>query len=175
MPLLKAAKKKRAQEYVKNLDEAVTIVVIRHDAIPVNEINAVRMDIADASGRMQAIKKRVFLKGLEGKYEGVTLEDMQGSIAILYAYSEEDVYGPLKVINKYKNKWKKEKKEYGFEYVGGRVEKEWKDKGYITTLATLPSKEELVGKFLFLLNHPMSSFARALQAVGDKKASEVSE
>jgi large subunit ribosomal protein L10 len=37
-------------------------------------------------------------------------------------------------------------------------------------LADLPSKEELVGKFLFLLNHPISSFARVLNAIAEKQA-----
>lgn len=97
---------------------------------------------------------------------------MEGSIVVLYTYNEDDVYAPLKVINKYKNKRKKEKKEYSFDYVGGRYEKSRKDRSFVTTLAMLPSKEELVGKLLFLLNHPVSSFARALQAIGDKKASE---
>jgi len=40
-------------------------------------------------------------------------------------------------------------------------------------LAALPSKEELVGKFLFMLNHPVSSFARVLKAIADKDADGV--
>lgn len=62
MALLKAGKKKLAKEYVKHLDEALNVVLLRHDAIPVNEINAVRMDITDVAGKLEVIKKRVFLK-----------------------------------------------------------------------------------------------------------------
>jgi large subunit ribosomal protein L10 len=41
----------------------------------------------------------------------------------------------------------------------------------VSEIADLPSKEELVGKFLFLLNHPISSFARVLNAIAEKQGS----
>jgi ribosomal protein L10 len=39
-------------------------------------------------------------------------------------------------------------------------------------LASLPSKEELLSKFLYLLKYPIQSFAATLKQVADKKAAE---
>jgi len=72
------------------------------------------------------------------------------------------------VIHKHAKLWKKEKQEYTIDYVGGWYDAIWQDKSYVTELAALPSKEELVGKFLYMLNHPVSSFARVLKAIADK-------
>ena len=94
---------------------------------------------------------------------------------MLYSSNEEEPHAPLSVINNFKKKWKKEKKKFEVEYVGGRYDKEWKDKEYVGELAGLPSKEELIGKFLYMLNHPVSSFARVLQAIADKDGEQSGE
>ena len=112
---------------------------------------------------------------MEQTYKGLTLDAMDGQIAVLYSENEEDEYAPLKVINKHTKAWKKAKQEFGFDYVGGWYEKIWKDATHVKELADLPSKEELVGKFLFLLNYPITSFARGLQAIADKDGADVKE
>jgi len=108
-------------------------------------------------------------KSLGNEFEAVPVETLEGSIAVLYTHNEVDMYAPLKVINKWRKNRKKDKLEYGFEYVGGWYDKQWKDSSYVGALADLPTKEELVAKFLFLLNHPVSSFARAMKAIADKQ------
>ena len=161
MPLLKDDKKNLAQEYVEMMESGKNVVVIKHTWIPVNEINEMRMWISESDGNMRIVKKRVLLKWLEGKYDGLSLDMLEGSsIALLTSNNEDDEHAPLKVINKLNKKWKKEKEEFGIEFVGGWYEwAEWRDSVYVSELADLPSKEELIGKFLFMLNHPVSSFA----------------
>lgn len=175
MALLKADKKVLAKKYLETLQGAKNAVILQQDKIPVNEGNKVRMDLAAVDGKLVIIKKRVFLKGIEGKYEGVTLEDMKGSVAILYSYNEEDEHAPLKVIYKYSKSRKKAKSASTYGYVGGWYDSVWQDARYVSELAALPSKEELIGKFLFMLNHPVSSFARVIKAIVDKDGEEVKE
>ena len=62
MPMLQAEKKKLAKEYLAQIDSAVNGVVLSYNALPVNELNSLRMDVATAGGQLVAIKKRVFLK-----------------------------------------------------------------------------------------------------------------
>jgi len=175
MPLLKEWKKQLAKKYVASVESAKNVVVLKQFGIPVNEMNAVRMDISEAQGRLEIVKKRVFLKGVETSYDGLTLDQMDGQIAILYSDNEEDEYAPLKVIAKHAKVWKKAKAEFTFDYVGGWYDKIWKDASHVSELANLPTKEELVGKFLFLLNYPITSFARGLQAIADKDGEAVDE
>lgn len=129
------------------------------------------MDLDDANGQLLIVKKRVLAKALGDEFEAVSVDTLEGSIAVLYTHNDQDAYAPLKVISKWKKVWKKEKAEYGFEYVGAWYDKQWKDASYVGALADLPTKEELVGKFLFLLNHPVSSFARVVKAIADKQSS----
>ncbi len=170
MPLLKEDKKTLAAQYVELIESGDNVVVLKHNNIPVNQINDMRMWLAEQDGKIKVIKKRVFLKGIEGKYEGLSLDMLEGSIALVTSNNKDDEHAPLKAINKLNKKWKKESQEYSVEYVWWWYEwKEWKDSAYVTELANLPGKDELIGKFLFMLNHPVSSFARVLKAVADKE------
>ena len=169
MPLLKDDKKDLAQKYVEMMEAGKNVVVIKHTWIPVNEINEMRMWVSEAEGKVRIVKKRVLLKGLEGKYDGLSLDMLEwSSIALLTSTNEDDEHAPLKAINKLNKKWKKDKAEFGVEFIWGWYEgAEWRDGAYVSELANLPSKEELIGKFLFMLNHPVSSFARVLKAIAD--------
>ena len=172
MPLLKEDKKKLAKQYVANIEWATNAVVLSYKGIPVNEMNAVRMDIADAHGKLQSVKKRVLAKWVEKTLEGLHIDDIDDSLMLLYSNNEEDQHAPLKVIHKHTKAWKKDKLEFGFDYVGGWYDKLWQSADYIKELAALPSKEELLGKLAFLLNYPITSFARGLQAIADKDGGE---
>ena len=172
MPLLQEDKKSLAKQYVEYIEAGSNAVVIRHQNIPVNQINEMRMGLAEQNGALKVVKKRVLLKWIEGKYEGLSLDMLDGSIALITSNNEDDEHAPLKAINKLNKKWKKEKMEYGVEYIWGWYDwSDWKDSAYVTELANLPGKEELIGKFIYMLNHPVSSFARVLKAVADDKES----
>ena len=168
MALLREDKKKLAKQYLETLQGAKNAVVLQQNGIPVNEVNKVRRELASVNGKLVVIKKRVFLKWIAWKYEWLKHEDMCWSVAVLYSYNEEDEHAPLKVIHKYSKIWKKEKLKASYNYVGGWYESIWKDGEYVSELAALPSKEELIGKFLFMLNHPVSSFARVIKAIAEE-------
>ncbi len=173
MALLKAQKVELAHRYVQELNEAKNVILLKQYGLPVNELTMLRRGVAIAEGKIQIVKKRVFLKGIEGKYDGVTLDTLDGSIVVLYSYNEGDENAPLKAIHKQKKVRAKEKAVFGFDYLGGWYDKVRHTSDYVSELAGLPSKEELIGKFLFLLNHPVASFARVLQAIADKDGSVV--
>lgn len=168
--MLKAQKIELAKRYLETVKWAKNAVVLQHEGIPVNEINALRMDIVDQEGNLEVVKKRVFMKSVEGSYDGLTIDQVPGALVVLYSYNDADQHAPLKIISKAKKAWKKAKKEFTLDYVGAWYEGEWNGPDYVWELADLPSKEELVGKFLFLLNHPISSFARVLNAIAEKQA-----
>ena len=113
------------------------------------------------------MRKRLFLKALENSgLEQVAHESLDGAVVAVYA--TEDEYAPMKAIQNFiKNNKKNEK--LAIEYVGGWFDKEWKDGAYVQALATLPSKEELVGKFLFLLKHPIQKFVGTIDAIAKKQ------
>jgi len=168
MALTRKQKGKLLEDYKKMLEQAKNVIVMKMFAIPVNEINKVRMAVAEDGGKLQVVKKRLFVRALEESgYEGVDLNNLEWSVIVLY--SLEDEFKPLKAINKFKKQWKKEKQKYSIEYLGGFYDKSWKDAQYVTDVAELPTKEELIGKFAFLIRYPVQAFAMNLKQIAEKK------
>jgi len=69
MPLLKAQKKDLAKKYLSSVEGAKNSVVLSVEWIPVNAVNNLRMDIAEMQWELVVVKKRVFMKGVEGKFD----------------------------------------------------------------------------------------------------------
>ncbi len=70
------------------------------------------MEVAVAQGSLQVVKKRVFLKAVDGNFAGFTLDQAGAAVMLLHCANEQDEYAPLKAINSRVKLWKREKKEY---------------------------------------------------------------
>ena len=89
--------------------------------------------------------------GLDGKFDDI----LKGQIAI--AYSKGDPTAPARVIKNFV----KENSDC-LDVVGVFFEGEVFDPSKYVELANLPSREELIGKFVFCLNQPMTMLASTL-------------
>ncbi|MEI6671920.1 MAG: 50S ribosomal protein L10 [bacterium] len=116
--------------------------------------NKIRMDLKNADGEMNIIKKRIFLRALkDAGLEEVNVDTLEGAVFALYAHDNE--FGPLKVINKYLKDFKKANKGAEFSFIGGWFEKKWQNADYVNELANVPTKEELIAKLCYLFNYPL--------------------
>lgn len=168
MALTKKDKVELSKGYVTWLQSAKNVVVLKMFWVPVNAINALRMDLEDMGAMLKVVKKRVFLRAVaDAWFQWGTLEELQGSVIALHIAWDE--FGPLKHIAKVLKVWKKEENAYGFDYLWGWYDKQWKDANYVKALAELPSAQELMWKFAYLMNYPLQSFAMALNEVAKKK------
>lgn len=148
-------------------------MIVKQSAIPVTLANKMRIELSNAEGKMNIIKKRIFLRALkDAGLEEVGVDALEGPVFALYAQNDE--YAPLKVINKYLKEFKKENKKPALSFIGGRFEKKRQDGEYVNELANVPSKEELISKLCYLFNYPLQSFAVALSEIA-KKDGEVAE
>lgn len=171
MALTKKRKLELAVEYKQYIRDAKNIVVIKQSGIPVNEMNSVRMDLDEKNWLYKVVKKRVLLKGLEETdLEAVELTTLDGSVAILCSFGDE--YEPLKVLANHNKDYKKKKKEFGFDYVGGWFDGKWHDSLFVSELATLPSKEELIAKLLYMIQYPIQGLAVSLDQISKKWSDE---
>lgn len=167
MAITKAKKTDLIAQYAADLAVAKNVVLVKQSGVSVNDSNTLRMDLETAGGKLNVIRKRLFLRSLaEAGMEAVDLAQLDGAVVALYATADE--YAPMKEIQKFVKASKKADKKLSLEYVGGWFDKQWKDGAYVSTLATLPSKEELVGKFLFLLKHPVQKLVGTLDAIAKK-------
>lgn len=89
------------------------------------------------------------LAGLEAHFDGPTA----------VAYSEKDPVGIAKVLREYFTEIPT------FVIKGGLVEGRPVESGAIEEIATLPSRDELIAKLLFLVKSPLTNFVRLLGAL----------
>ena len=171
MPLSKKQKQELVQDYQKKLSDAQNVVVLRQKNVSVNDINTLRIETEAQNSQLSVIKKKIFLKSLDQTwYEAVDLSVLDGSVVLLYLHNTED-YSPLKLIEKYTKNNKKEQKPWSLEFVWAWFNKSWKDSEYVQTISSLPSKEELISKFLYLLKFPIQWTAAVLDKIREKKES----
>ncbi len=109
------------------------------------------------------------MKALEqAGYETVDLDKLEGSVVVLYANGE--AYAPLKVVNKFAKEFAGDKNtKAAFKFLGAWYDKKWADGDYVTELANIPSREELLSKLCYLFNYPLQSFACVVDQVAKKQ------
>ena len=128
-----------------------------------------QQQVIDLVKEMSAVELNGLVKALEqAGYESVALDDLEGSIVVLYANGDE--YAPLKVVNKYAKQFASDKtSKTGFKFLGAWYDKKWNDGAYVTELANIPSREELLSKLAYLLNYPVQSFACVIDQIAKKQ------
>ncbi len=174
MAITKDKKKQLLKWYVTDLENAKNAVIVKQSAIPVTLANKIRIELSNAEGKMNIIKKRIFLRALkDAGLEEVSVDALEGPVFALYAQNDE--YAPLKVINKYLKEFKKDNKKPALAFIGGWFEKKRQDSEYVNELANVPSKEELISKLCYLFNYPLQSFAVALSEIAKKDGEVVAE
>lgn len=168
MPLSRKEKESLLNEYEKYILESKNLIFLSQSDIPVNEVNILRREVKKNWWLLQVVKKRIFVKALEKVwYEKIDVEKLIWSVMVLY--SIEDEFKPIKIVNKFKKSWEKENKDYKVEYLWWYFDKKFKDGLYVKDVAELPTKDELIAKFAFLLKYPVQSFAFCLKQIAEKK------
>lgn len=167
MTITKAKKEQLLAKYKEDLNGSTNAVIVKQTGIAVTVANKMRMELKNADGNMNIIKKRIFLRALkDAGLEEVNVDTLEGSVFALYAHENE--FGPLKVINKYLKEFKKENKGSELSFLWGWFEKKWQDGEYVNELANVPTKEELISKLCYLFNYPLQSFACVLSEIAKK-------
>jgi large subunit ribosomal protein L10 len=113
------------------------------------------------------IKNTLAERAAKGTKAEQVLKDLAGVTSI--AYTEGDPVALAKALSKYA----KDNPEFTFK--AGLVEGRVISLKEIESLATMPSKEEIYSKLLFLLNSPAQRLVTAMNAVGRNLAVVVSQ
>ena len=92
---------------------------------------------------------------------------MQGPSAI--AISKDDATAPARVLKEAITSYKK------MEFKAGIVEGEFYDKDGIEQIASIPSRDELIAKFMGSIQSPIGKFVRTLAAIAEAKPADGAE
>src|SRR6202041_95681 len=158
MPVTKARKTEQVEKLSKDLNNVSNVVVATHSKLTVHQDFELRKALRGVGAKYQVVKNTLAERAAKGtKVEGA-LKDLSGVTSI--AYTPGDPVAMAKALTKYA----KDAPEFTFKVgvVEGRVVtiKE------IEALATMPSKEELYSKLLFLISAPAQRLVTVMNAVG---------
>jgi ribosomal protein L10 len=120
---------------------------------------------ADAAGVEYKVVKNSILSraSAEAGLEGID-EFLSGTTAI--ALSENDYVAAAKILSQFADTSKT------FEVKSGFIDGKLVSLDEVKALAKLPSREVLIATVLGTMNAPIAAFARAIQAIADKKSEE---
>lgn len=157
------AKSAIVEEIKDKLSRAQSAVVIDYMGINVIEADEMRKQLREAGVDYKVYKNTLVKRAVEGTPFADLAQVLEGPSAFAFGY--EDATAPAREINSVIKKINK------MEFKAGVVEGQFYDKEGILAIAQLPSREELLAKFLGSIKSPVSSLAYTLQAIADQKAS----
>jgi large subunit ribosomal protein L10 len=163
----KAEKKTQAEELRAELANVSTVILSTFQGITVEQDTKLRRSVEAAGGRYQVVKNTVAQRAAEGTPAEGLLKGLKGTNSI--AYTKTDPVTLAKILTKVA------KDVPAFQFRAGWVEGRVISIQEINQLAQLPSKDELIGKVMFLLNAPAQRVATALAALPRNLAVVVSE
>jgi large subunit ribosomal protein L10 len=163
----KAEKKTQADELRTQLANVSTVILSTFQGITVEQDTKLRRQVEAAGGKYQVVKNTVIERAAEGTPTAPLLKNLKGANSI--AYTTLDPVALAKVLTKIA------KDVPAFQFRAGWVEGRVVSIQEIGQLAQLPSKDELIGKIMFLLNAPAQRLATALAALPRNLALVTSE
>ena len=149
------------QEISELLDGSKAAVLVDYRGITVEQDTALRKQLREAGVTYRIYKNTLLKIAVKGTdYEALS-DDLKGPTAI--AVSKEDAAAPAKIIYEFA------KKTPIIELKCGVVEGTYYGADTIGIIATIPSREVLLSRFLGSLKSPVSQFARVVQQIAESK------
>jgi len=151
-------KQKDVEALRKDLQNLKNLFVTGYEKLRVDQDFELRKTIRGAGGKYRVVKNNLAAKASEGTASEPVLKDLRGMTSL--AYTTADPVALAKALTTYA------KTNPTFTFKAGIVEGRVIDVGAINDLATMPSKEEIFAKLLYLINAPAQRLAMTINAVG---------
>src|SRR5262249_11456162 len=139
-------KKEELDALHQDLSKAANVFLTGYEKLTVQQDFELRKSIRGAGANYRVIKNTIAEKAAEGTKSAEILKDLKGMCSI--AYTSGDPVALAKALTAYA------KANPSFTFRAGMVEGRAVDVSGINALATLPSKEEIFAKLLYLINAP---------------------
>ncbi len=161
MPLTRTTKEEILGGYEEAMASAEHAFVIGFKGITVNQVNDLRSKVRKSGGQYVVIKNTLARRAVAGKPLEQVKEHFTGPTAV--AYSLEDPVALAKVLTDFA------KDAPVIEFKGGLVEGRPIAASQVKEIASLPGRQELLAKLLFLMQSPIQRFVRVLAASGPQR------
>ena len=142
------------------LDGAQSAVIVDYRGLTVEQDTKLRKNLREAGVVYKVYKNTLIKRAVEGtEFEGLTAH-LEGPTAI--AISKEDATAPARILFNFT------KEAEALELKAGVVEGTYYDQDGIKVIATIPSREELLSKFLGSIQSPITNFARVIKQIAEQ-------
>ncbi len=158
MAISKQKKQEKVQQLAKELETSTTAIIGTFAKLTVAQDFALRKVIREAGGKYRVVKNKLAGISSQGtKVEGA-LKGLKGVSAVAFTSGD-----PVTLAKGF-SKWVGENAEFQFKL--GIVDGKVLDVEEVKALATMPGKEEIFAKLLFLINAPAQRLATVINATG---------
>jgi large subunit ribosomal protein L10 len=154
----KDEKKKDVEALRQDLERSKNLFVTGYEKLRVDQDFELRKTVRAAGGKYRVIKNNLAEIASEGTAAEPVLKGLRGMTSL--AYTTNDPVALAKALTTYA------KANPSFTFKAGLVEGRVIDIKAITELASMPPKEEIFAKLLFLMNAPAQRLVTAMNAVG---------
>lgn len=156
-------KKVVVAEVAAKVASAQTMVLAEYRGMGVAGLTELRARARQQGVYLRVLKNTLARRAVAGTSFEALAEQMVGPL--IYGISEDPV-AAAKVINDFT------KVDNKLVIKAGVYDGKVLDAAAVVQLASIPSREELLSKLLFVMQAPVSGFARALAALAEKKQGE---
>lgn len=165
----KAGKNKEVEFLTQTLGKAQVALCADYRGLTVKQITELRRELRANGARGRVVKNTLMRRSINDAYKGEKKEEVSKFLGLftgpsLVAYSFDNPVGPAKVFTKFGKANEK------FSIRGGWFSGACMDQKGVQTLATMPSREELLAKLLALINAPATQLLRVMKAPGEQVA-----
>ncbi len=154
-------------EIAATVKDAASVVLINYSGITVAQDTVLRKQFREAGVTYKVYKNTLMTRAFKGtEFEGLT-ENLEGTNAI--AVSKNDATAPARIVSKFA------KECPALEIKAGVVEGTVYDAKGMAVIANIPSREELLAKFLGSIQSPITNFACVLNQIAEKGGASACE
>jgi large subunit ribosomal protein L10 len=158
MALSRENKSEKIQALAGELEHSTSAIIGTFSALTAGKDFELRKAIRAAGGHYHVVKNKLAARSSQGTKVEAALQGLKGVSSV--AYTDGDPVALAKALST----WVKDNAEFTFKL--GIVDGKLISVDEIKALATLPGKEELFSKLLFLINSPAQRLATVINATG---------
>ena len=144
----------------EDVKDAASVVLVDYRGLTVAQDTELRKQLREAGIIYKVCKNTMMKRAFEGTDFAGLNEYLEGPSAI--AISKDDATAPARIICKFAKGAEK------LEVKAGVVEGTVYDVAGVQELSKIPSREELLSKFLGSIQSPITNFARVLNQIAEK-------
>lgn len=158
MAVTRQKKIEQGEQLAADLQNTSNLIVGSYNKLTVAQDFELRKSVRAVGGKYRVVKNTIVRRASKGTRVEEVLQTLTGVTSI--AYTEKDPVALAKALTKYTT----DHPEYSVK--AGIVEGRVVSLAEIKELATMPGKEELYAKLLFLINSPAQRLATVINAAG---------